>query len=284
LAKEFLLRDWSVSYIKIAYGRFFLSKYQDEGIKFYSIPYNRFYKKVGVQEFVFKFFFKKLIKKIDADFWYNRAANRLLPYLVQFKKEKHKIVWACAHDDQVQPNSFEKYYNDKKLGDKIIWALRKSDIKVFQTQYQEREAKKNLGISGYVVANGQPLIIRNEKNFKREKNILWVGRLRQWKHPERFVELSRLFQRSGYKFYVIGAKGEKEVENFLLEAEQKIENLFFWANYLTIVFLIGLENQCCLLIQVMRKDFPIPLLKHGKKVSQYYHFMLTLIILLLKRN
>jgi len=157
---------------------------------------------------IFRLF--SLMKKIKADFWYCRGTiSYLFPVWLCSRFLGGKVIWACSHDTQV--STFKKgeekrniFYNlfflfDKKL---FLHALRRIDLILLQSQFQNKLLRDNLNLKGEVIYNGHP--IPEFKSTSKEQLVLWIGRLQNWKHPERFIEIVEALKDKEYQFSLLG--------------------------------------------------------------------------------
>ena len=206
LAKELLSRGWEVHYIRE-------SKNQEttiqEGIVVHGIPKQKGYKKWANREAL-----HRQMEKIKADFWYTRANISYLPWLIKYAPDiGGKVIWAFSRDSQLSYKGEMERFSSPFLkafhflnGLNFIRSLKKTDIILVQTKYQMELLKKNFGYEGTHIYNAHPLQIdnREDQRSSRQNQILWIGRMQDFKHPERFLEVAEYLQDLPLQFCMIG--------------------------------------------------------------------------------
>lgn len=201
LAKELLARGWEVHYIREADVDGVI---EVEGIVVHAIP---------KQRKLFKwrnwFHLRKAMRVIAADVWYVRANISYLPLVVWHSKRANgKTIWAFSRDSQF-------YYTKRNIKGRVLHnviaqidhfaffrALKHVDKILLQTEFQKQLLSEKLRLSGEVIYNAHP--IPNESASSKENIVVWIGRLQQFKHPERYLEIVRLLQDTPISFYLVG--------------------------------------------------------------------------------
>lgn len=218
IAQELIKLGFKVHYIRETKSIFRrVENYQD--IHLHSIYANKMINKTFTIRQLWKcYFLNKVMRKINADFWYVRSNDAYLPLVEKFvKKNGGKIVWACAHDYKVQKNHWKKRYGTS-IQNEILNTL-KNVIIIFQTNYQRETFERNYGIGGKVIYNSHP-VPENIKN-KKQKNIVWISNFKKFKRPELFLKLVKKMCGSDYNFIMVGKNTKKEYYNLIKEIEKE---------------------------------------------------------------
>jgi len=175
----------------------------------------------------------RIMKKVNADIWYCRAARTyVFSVWLLSKILGGKVIWACSSDVYVTKElgrEWEKknilvsifLFLDKRI---FIKAIRNIDLVLLQTYSQKTKLKENWGIEGTVIRNGYPP--PEFTAIKRQPIILWIGNLRRLKHPEKFVQLAHVFQDCNYRFRIIGKEmGFPFLTELVRKADRTYNNL-----------------------------------------------------------
>ncbi|MCB0855449.1 MAG: glycosyltransferase family 4 protein [Bacteroidetes bacterium] len=210
LAKELLERGWEVHYIRESKNR---ETTIQEGIIVHGIPKQKGYKKWANREAL-----RQQMEKIQADFWYTRANISYLYWLNKYAaKIGGKVIWAFSRDSQLSYKGEMERFASPLLkafhflnGLMFIRSLKKTDIILVQTKYQGQLLQQNFGLSGTHIYNAHPLQIdnREDQRSNRKNQILWIGRMQDFKHPERFLELAESLSELSLQFCMIGPVSE----------------------------------------------------------------------------
>ena len=153
----------------------------------------------------------KLMKKIKAYIWYCRGTiSYVYPVWKNARKTGGKVLWACSSDrylsKKLQKESLLRIVAgslDKFLFRKI---LKKIDLILLQSFNQKTMLKKNWGLHGEVIYNSFPLPSLTKE--KRDPLLLWIGRLKHIKHPEKFLDLVKIFKDKPHQFIMLGRELE----------------------------------------------------------------------------
>ncbi len=230
LAKELVNRSHDVSLI--TFGKTKNSFQLINGVKVYH-PFYLHGK--GYVYFYPKNFYKlfKILNKIDADIYIQRATTPLTGLAAFFTKLKNKIfVYSVSSNACVSNNLSIKGINDLK---KLIYkfGVKNSDSIICQTENQKDLLKKTIGKNGVIIKNIYiPIPPKLESNTKNTSilKVLWVGRAIKEKRPELFLKLAKNLPNIDFCMITsLGDYSESAIKyyNNIKEAASKINNLDF---------------------------------------------------------
>jgi glycosyltransferase involved in cell wall biosynthesis len=226
LAKEFVNRSYDVSLI--TFGKSNNSFQIINGIKVYHPFYihSKGYVYLYPQN-LYKLF--KILNKIDADIYIQRATTPLTGLVAFFAKLKKKIfVYSVSSNACVSDNLSIKGVNDLK---KMIYkfGVKNSDCVICQTKDQKVLLKQTVRKDGVIIKNIYipPKIESSKKNASIFK-VLWVGRIIKEKRPELFLKLAKNlpnidfsmiasvgdYSKSAIKYYNDIKKAANKINNF----------------------------------------------------------------------
>ena len=228
LAKEFVDRSYDVSLV--TFGKSNNSSKIINGIKVYHPFYIR---SKGYVYFypqnLYKLF--KILNKIDADIYIQRATTPLTGLVACFAKLKKKIfIYSVSSNACVSNNLYIKRVNDFK---KLIYkfGVKNSDCVICQTKDQKDLLKQTIGKDGVVIKNIYipPKFESIKKNISKLK-VLWVGRIINEKRPDLFLKLAKNFP--DIDFCMIGCIGgvstyDSKFYNDIQKNASKINNFDF---------------------------------------------------------
>lgn len=160
-----------------------------------------------------------ILNKIKADVYIQRTLTKyswLIGLLAKIKNKK--FVYMVAHDSEtdgshrIQRTAWGRLltYLNFKLASKII----------IQNEYQ----KNSLWTKSYIL-NSSFDIIKKKNTIK--STILWVGRSEEWKRPELFLQLSKVFPLEKFIIICPPATENKKLANKIEEIAKSIPNLTF---------------------------------------------------------
>jgi glycosyltransferase involved in cell wall biosynthesis len=228
LAKELVNRSYDVSLV--TFGKSKISFRLINGVK----VYHPFYLQgKGYVHFYPKNLYKlfKILNKIDADIYIQRATTPLTGLVAFFAKLKNKVfVYSVSSNACVSSNLSIKGVKDLK---KLIYkfGVKNSDSVICQTKNQKDLLKKTIGKQGVIIKNMYipPKLEPNKKNTSILK-VLWVGRAIKEKRPELFLKLAKNLP--NIDFCMIASLGgsssyANKYFNDIKEAASKINNLDF---------------------------------------------------------
>jgi glycosyltransferase involved in cell wall biosynthesis len=163
----------------------------------------------------------KLLEKIDADIYYQRAPSMITGIVAYFcKKKGKKFIYSLAHDKDASARMTAEYNAFSMFRDVNLfkYGIMNADVVVCQNQYQKEMLKKNFKINGIIIKSANRSIKKTKNN--NHKDILWVGKIIDWKRPELFVKLSQSFPQCHFVL-VGGALGENTLNQVKTLATNK---------------------------------------------------------------
>lgn len=225
LAKELVKRSYDVSFV--TFDKSMNSNEIIEGIKVYN-PFDS--KNSGFTYLNPKNLYKllKILKKINADIYIQRATTPLTGVVSFFAKLNNKVfLYSAASDNDVSVNlSFKSLKDLKNI---FFWfGVKNCNLVLCQTNHQKNLLNQALNKSGRVIKNFFPLTTIEQKSKDSSIiKILWVGRIIKDKKPDIFLNLADCFP--DYKFWMIGFPSSSHPEYYyeIKESAKKIKNLDF---------------------------------------------------------
>lgn len=201
IIKELDRRGYDISIITMDYGQDSLVRL-GKNIKIYKACKPR----QGIR-FVNQFYpistsIWKLMKKIDADIYYQRAASMLTGVVAYFcKRNNKKFIFSVAHDKDVVCEMTAKNNMLSILREKTIYkyGIINANVVICQNVYQKSMLKRNFGIDSLLIKSAY---YKGKETKINRRNILWVGKLVKWKRPELFVNISKALP--AYRFILVG--------------------------------------------------------------------------------
>jgi glycosyltransferase involved in cell wall biosynthesis len=227
LAKEFVKRKHVVSFITFENLRKVSEK--NNGIMIYN-PFDnqgKGYTYLFPQN-VYKLF--KILNKIDADVYIQRATTPLTGILALYTKLRKKIfLYSVSSDEEVSVNMFINGLKDLK---KLVFqfGVKNCDCVICQTNKQKNLLKQTINKEGIIIKNIYLLPKIKNGNNNSQLKVLWVGRITKEKRPELFLTLAKKFP--NFKFCMIASKhGPSKTStkyyNKIKKEASKINNLDF---------------------------------------------------------
>lgn len=140
----------------------------------------------------------RALKRADADIYYLRGAGPEMFPIARFARSAgRKVIFAGASDANFDPRSRKlRLARDRFL----YWqGLRLVDGVIAQNREQDRLAREVLGVESTIVHNALP---EAPTTLSTAEEVLWVGNLRPYKFPERFVDL--VAENPDQRFVMIG--------------------------------------------------------------------------------
>ncbi len=226
IAREYICRGATVSAVCLDYG-------QDDAIDVGGVTiYKAYNEDKGLP--VLRFIHPRLtqiwqaLKRADADVYYQRTAGMLTGVVAHFCRHYKRIfVYNGAHDTDFQPNKeLIKFARDRVI---YRYGLRNADLVISQNMRQTELALHNYNLKTIQIPNcyPQPLANRSTQETSSANDILWVSTIREWKRPELFLAIARVFPEQ--HFVLVGGAGSDPTEQRLfqriIEEATEINNL-----------------------------------------------------------
>jgi glycosyltransferase involved in cell wall biosynthesis len=201
LAQELLARGWKVHYIREADSPV---EMVHEGIVVHAIPKRR--KLFKWQNW---FHLWRVMRRIQADFWYVRANISYLPQVAwHARKMRGETIWAFSSDSQfyITRRNIAGRHGHNVFAMTEHWlfflALKRVSRIFVQTRNQLNLLGSKLGVSGELIYNAHPL--PGVPGEPRKNVVVWIGRLHRNKHPEHFIAIANLLRQLPITFYLVG--------------------------------------------------------------------------------
>jgi glycosyltransferase involved in cell wall biosynthesis len=223
LAKAFRDIDYEVSMISLDYG-------QPQGEVVDGIRVWKTYRSedgIPILRFIHPRITSLLsaMKQADADIYYQSCAGMLTGLVAWYcKRHKKKFVYRLAHDSDCIPGEqIIPTWRDRKIYE---YGLKKTDLIAAQGKKQVALMQKHYALHSVPVNMVVQLpsdIGAVEKNI----DILWVNNLREFKRPERVLELASMLPE--YRITMIGGAvpGNESLFGEIKSGAEALSNLEF---------------------------------------------------------
>lgn len=199
LARALVRRGWDVSMVVYDHGqadgacyegiRTFKTYHPDAGIRMVRFLHPRWTSIWGA------------LRRADADIYYVSIAGMPVGETVLFAhRHGRKTIYRVAHDADCDPRTLIiRYRRDRAL---YCWGLAHADLVLAQTTSQQRLLRERFERTSRVIPSLAEAGGRRPAFAERDIDVLWVANIRDWKRPERLLELaSRLPQLA---FHMVG--------------------------------------------------------------------------------
>lgn len=204
--------------------------YNDEGIELHSIKKTPLLDKIFGKISYYKKVMEKL-NKIQPDIIYHRNLSTFALAAVSFcKKNNCKSFLHLAHEKDTQIDKIN--LNKKILSNTIHKYGKKYIIKninkiIGQAKYQDTLLQKKFDRNcDLIIENMHPY--PEEEIDKTDKiTILWIANFKEWKQPEKFINLAKEFENKNVSFKMIGRSSKDERTIKLINEIDSINNLSY---------------------------------------------------------
>ncbi len=213
ISREFICRGINVSAVCLDYG-------QDDATNMGGVTiYKAHNEKEGLP--VLRFFYPRLtkiwlaLKRANADVYYQRTAGMLTGVVALFCKHYNRtFVYNGAHNTDFQPDKeLINYARDRAI---YRYGLRNADLVITQNIQQSELALHNYNLSTVQIPNCYPQPQPTKfTQTTSASDILWVSKLREWKRPELFLTVARLFPEQ--HFVLVGGAGSNPTAQALFQ-------------------------------------------------------------------
>lgn len=158
------------------------------------------------------------LKRADADVYYQSCAGMITGLTAWYaKRNNRKFVFRIAHDtDCIPGKQIIPYWRDRKLYE---YGLRQADLIAAQSSHQARLLKENYGLDSVEI---NMAVEPPSEDADRDIDVLWVNNFREFKKPERFLDLAAALPEM--KMIMIGGPCPGE-ETFFEELRKRAETL-----------------------------------------------------------
>ncbi len=215
LATE-LARDegFRVSFVVADYGQLDIEKRENvELIK--SVNFNR-------NSLLGAFAIWKALKRADAQIYMMKTASAGTPLVARFcKNNSCRFVYRTAHRYECDGTYLRRH---RFLGKAFTWSLRQGSAVFAQNGDDARLLEETTGVESRVIPNGHRL--PGQDAAQGRESILWVGRTADFKKPELFIKLAKLFSKEKFVMICQEATGDSGYGQ-LRRAADEVGNLKF---------------------------------------------------------
>ena len=238
IARKLSEKGWEVYFLAITYKQ--LRMFEEYGVCSILIP--------GVRmELAFLNFIKlfKFLKLINADI-YISGPNTPYTAIVGFFTRLHRkqFLWISAGDMDVSEKRFSKYWFKKertfflkkililiwgKILDSISsWGIKKANVGVALTKYQQNKIRQNFGIPSIVipVAHEVPLLPK-PKIHSKPVIVVWIANIKSVKRPLLFIKLAQECLDLEAKFLMIGYIQESQLSRLISYYNSRLKNFHY---------------------------------------------------------
>lgn len=165
------------------------------------------------------------LKRINADIYMLKVPTGLLFAMGLHRKLfGGKLIKLMAHDEDCQKHGLGL------ISHLYPWGTKYLDYTVFQTEYQQRRARKKLGLRGSVIRNIAHPLNSQYCNLSRNIDVLWVGSCLEHKQPNLLFDLAETM--SHVKFTMIMSPGHNaQLNQHIADRAKAMHNV----NYLGFV-------------------------------------------------
>jgi len=131
----------------------------------------------------------RALGRANADIYYASIAGMPLGESVLFaRRHRRKAVYRVAHDADCDPRTLIiRYARDRAL---YTWGLKRADLVLAQTSTQQQLLRERFGRTSRIVPSLAEPGGRRPPFSERDIDVLWVANIREWKRPERLLEVA----------------------------------------------------------------------------------------------
>ena len=184
--------------------------------------------------------FSRLLRKIDADIYYQRCADTYTGMTAYFaRSNKKRFMWASAHVQECKKNIFTyplNKYNGHGLRKAIVLLVARLNDRSYlhgiknaskvlaQAEYQQKLLRENFGRESVIIKNCHhvPAKLPQKDN---PPIVLWLASLKRWKQAEIFIKLARRHKDLDCRFILAGRASGKEYFAEILKQMQGLSNI-----------------------------------------------------------
>lgn len=223
LAKAFVGHGFETSMVCMDYG-------QEDGEILYGVKvYRSFKEKAGLP--VFRFIAPRItsvwkaLKCVDADIYYQSCASVWTGVVAQFcRTYGRKMIFRLAHDSDCIPGKqLVRFWRDRKIYE---YGLRNAHFIAAQSKQQQILLRKNYGLDSTIInmTVEMPQIIPDPK---QDIDVLWVNNFREFKRPEKVLDLAKLCPELSITMVGGAVPGNEDLYVKLQTESETIPNLNF---------------------------------------------------------
>jgi len=164
----------------------------------------------------------KALKRADAQIYMIKTASAGTPLVARFCKiNSRRFVYRTAHRYECDGTYLRRH---RFLGKAFVWSLRQSSAVFAQNGDDAKILAETTGVKSKVIPNGHRL--PGLDAARGGESILWVGRSVDFKKPELFIKLAKLFPKEEFVMICQEATGDSGYDQ-LRRAAGEVGNLEF---------------------------------------------------------
>jgi len=230
LAREFQRRGWEAHYV--SENDRTDAPHELDGVKLHYLPESPKWLDGNRKQF------EKIVAEIRPDVVYNRVFS-YYTWLAMSRAPRGTVkIWAAAaSSDATVFGSFSELYRSKSfrqlsvLVPQLVYTryfaakgVRSADVRLAQ-HYEQQRALSRAGVETLVIRNSfAPVPDSEVQNHTGRPVVLWVGSVKVWKQPEKFIELARRCKDLCADFIIAGEVYEQEYRSLLDKAAKELPN------------------------------------------------------------
>ncbi|MEA3296200.1 MAG: glycosyltransferase family 4 protein, partial [Patescibacteria group bacterium] len=231
IAQYLLRKGYEIHYVFLGENRSYPKI--DNGIKLHPVYKKRplIYKLFGKSYLVFGNEINSILKNIDPDFIYHRNFSSIFLSAIKYSgRIKCKTILHIAHKCDVNKNCVNFGSNIiRNIYNRIVKnkCLKKVDYIIAQAKYQDELLRYNYNRKAdLIMKNMHPY--PNGKLVKSEQlKVLWISNLKEWKQPEKFIQLAKESEYTNAEFIMIGRDPKNEWSEGFKKRISEIKNLSY---------------------------------------------------------
>jgi len=223
IAPALVRRGWRVSMVALDYG-------QPDAAEVRGVTVYKMHKPdegIPVLRFVYPRLTSlwKVLKRINADIYYQRTAAVTTAWVAQFcRMNGRRSIYAGASDVDFVPGEQDiRYARDRWI---FEWGVRHVDHVIVQNEAQRTTLKRHFGRDGTLIPSCYVPPAGATQPDRRDY-VLWTATVRPSKRPEMLLEIARRLP--NYRFVMIGGpdpgKREAEYMRSVADAARALPNL-----------------------------------------------------------
>ncbi|MBD3343019.1 MAG: glycosyltransferase [Candidatus Lokiarchaeota archaeon] len=180
-------------------------------------------------------YFLRKLKRVDADLYIQRGRKQETFFLGLFSYIfKKQSVFFISMDIDCDKFKFRKLWRNSRnfikpfvVDISTSWGMKKISLIIAQTKFQQSKLKRKLSLNSVVLSNMHNLSQYQET--EKDKIVLWVANMKEWKRPELFLELAQRLKNTDLKFWMIGALNTN-YKNIIDRTEKENKNFKYWGS------------------------------------------------------
>jgi len=178
------------------------------------------------------------LNEIKPDFIIERMSSAFGQAIINYKKNNNaKYIWICT--DNISCLKYKNLYSSyQKLNlIKFLYSIirsiridliRQKSIKCSDTIFYQNDIQKEMIIRNFnrkplKIISGHPCVMQKESSGNNFENkiVLWCANFGKHKRPEIFIDLSKRFEQTNFKFIMVGGHPNQTYVEALLKDKSK---------------------------------------------------------------